>query len=130
MTKGSWISGGGEPRPNPGVAASLDELAKGLASGTLSRGKALRLMGGALVGAALASVPGVTWAAFPNGGNSACAQFCTQAFLPGREREQCISQGARGAGPCYECTRGDWPWTALCCSRLPRRRAQSFDMQG
>jgi Stigma-specific protein, Stig1 len=41
---------------------SLDELAKKLATGTLSRGKALRWMGGALLGAALASVPGVAWA--------------------------------------------------------------------
>ena len=40
----------------------FDELAKGLATGTLSRGKALRWMGGALLGAALASVPGVAWA--------------------------------------------------------------------
>jgi Stigma-specific protein, Stig1 len=41
---------------------SFDELAKGLATGTLSRGKALRWMGGALLGAALASFPGVAWA--------------------------------------------------------------------
>jgi hypothetical protein len=41
---------------------SLDELAKGLATGTLSRGKAIRWMGGALLGAALASLPGVAWA--------------------------------------------------------------------
>jgi hypothetical protein len=41
---------------------SLDELAKGLATGHLSRGKALRWMGGALLGAALASVPGVALA--------------------------------------------------------------------
>jgi hypothetical protein len=41
---------------------SFDELAKGLASGTLSRGKAIRWMGGALLGAALASFPGVAWA--------------------------------------------------------------------
>jgi len=40
----------------------LDDLAKGLASDTLSRGKAIRWMGGALLGAALASVPGVAWA--------------------------------------------------------------------
>ena len=45
-----------------GVELSLDELAKGLASGTFSRGKAIRLVGGALLGAALASVPGVAWA--------------------------------------------------------------------
>ena len=57
---------------------SLDELARGLASGSLSRGKALRLIGGALLGAALAAVPGVaraddrcssysaTWAPHPS----------------------------------------------------------------
>ena len=45
-----------------GVELSLDELAKGLASGTFSRGKAIRWMGGALLGAALASFPGVAWA--------------------------------------------------------------------
>ena len=44
------------------VELSLDELAKGLATGTLSRGKAIRWMGGALLGAALASLPGVAWA--------------------------------------------------------------------
>ena len=48
--------------PQGGVEHSLDELAKGLATGTLSRGKAIRWMGGALLGAALASVPGVAWA--------------------------------------------------------------------
>jgi hypothetical protein len=41
---------------------AFDELAKGLATGTLSRGKAIRLVGGALLGAALASFPGVAWA--------------------------------------------------------------------
>lgn len=44
------------------IATSFDELAKGLASGTVSRGKALRMVGGALLGAALASVPGVALA--------------------------------------------------------------------
>jgi hypothetical protein len=45
-----------------GVELSLDELAKGLATGTLSRSKAIRWMGGALLGAALASLPGMAWA--------------------------------------------------------------------
>lgn len=40
----------------------LDDLAKGLVSGTLSRRRALRLIGGAIAGAALASFPGVAWA--------------------------------------------------------------------
>jgi hypothetical protein len=42
---------------------SFDELAKGLASGTMTRRKALRLVGAAVVGGTLASVPGVAWAA-------------------------------------------------------------------
>jgi hypothetical protein len=79
---------------------SLDELAKGLASGTVSRRKALRLMAVALVGSALASFPGVTRAA--EGDNSACAKFCRENFPPGRERGECISAGARGEGPCFD----------------------------
>jgi Stigma-specific protein, Stig1 len=42
--------------------SSFDELAKELASGSLSRRKVLRLMGGVLVGSALASIPGIAWA--------------------------------------------------------------------
>jgi hypothetical protein len=41
---------------------SLDELAKGLASGTLSRSRAIKLMGAALLGGVLASIPGVALA--------------------------------------------------------------------
>jgi hypothetical protein len=106
MTKENWTRGA-DIRPGPGVETSLDELAKGLASGRVSRSKALRLMGGALVGAALASVPGVAWAA--PGGNSACARFCTQNFPSGPERGECTSQGAQGGGQCYECTPGIGP---------------------
>jgi hypothetical protein len=51
---------------------SFDELAKGLADGTLSRGRALRLMGAALVGAAAASISGVAWAAPPEGRGRPC----------------------------------------------------------
>ncbi len=42
---------------------SLDELATGLGlpSGNFSRGKALRIMGAALVGGALAAFPGAAW---------------------------------------------------------------------
>jgi hypothetical protein len=98
-------NGGRSPRGVPTRADHpLDSLARGLASGTVSRRKALRWMGGALVGAALASLPGVAWAA--NGGNSACAHFCNEVFPPGPQRGQCKSQGAQGEGPCYECTPG------------------------
>jgi hypothetical protein len=58
MSKGRWISGG-DFRADPGVGASLDEVAKGLASGTISRRKALRVFGGLLAGGMLAFIPGV-----------------------------------------------------------------------
>jgi hypothetical protein len=41
---------------------SFDELAKSLADGKLSRRGMLRMLGGALLGGALASIPGVAWA--------------------------------------------------------------------
>ncbi len=53
---------GVSPPPHAPVERSFDDLAKGLVDGTVSRRKALRLLGGALVGAALASVPGAAWA--------------------------------------------------------------------
>ena len=41
---------------------SLDELAKGLANGSLTRRDALKWAGAALVGGLLTSIPGVAWA--------------------------------------------------------------------
>jgi hypothetical protein len=103
-----------------GGATSFDELAKGLASGTLSRGKALRLLGAALIGGAFASMPGVAWAA--KGGNSECVRCCKETFGPGRERGQCISAGARGDCPVtcdgnggVECSADFDPCGDVCC---------------
>ena len=42
--------------------SSFDELAKGLASGTISRGRVLKMLGAALVGAMLASGRGAALA--------------------------------------------------------------------
>jgi hypothetical protein len=100
---------------------SFDELAKGLASGTLSRGKALRLMGAALVGGALASLPGAGWASHKGtphggggrgggGGKSSCAKYCKTLFGGDTAaQEECVSEGAQEAGPCYSCTPGVEP---------------------
>jgi hypothetical protein len=108
------------------TTSSFDDLAKGLASGTLSRGKALRLLGGALVGGALASLPGVAWA--QGGGNSACVRCCKRAFEPGekitvrgRERSArgyCISQSAKNRQcyvPCEDNGNGDCPYGEELC---------------
>jgi hypothetical protein len=69
---------------------SFDAIARGLANGSISRRRALRLLGGALVGGAVASIPGVGWLAGSNGeaqaapgdapGGSTCSnsgQSCT-----------------------------------------------------
>jgi hypothetical protein len=96
------------PSVNPTkVDHSIDALAKGLADGTMSRLEAVRLVGAALLGGALASVPGFAWArqeSVPS--SAACESYCIRNFPAGRERAQCISQGARGSGPCYECNVG------------------------
>jgi hypothetical protein len=92
--------------PSSTVEFSFDSLARGLASGTISRRQALRWMGGALVGSALASIPGVALAR-PSG-NMACDEFCHAVFT-GRAAGQCTQSGTRGAGPCFKCTPGVGP---------------------
>ncbi len=50
------------PAKPPAKHYTLDALAKGLASESLSRGQALRMLGSALAGGALAVfIPGVAW---------------------------------------------------------------------
>ena len=77
---------------------SLDELAKGLASGSLSRRKALRLMGAALLGGTLFSIPGMAFARTPptRGGSGPCP--------PGRTncRGKCVdlSSDRNNCGQC------------------------------
>jgi hypothetical protein len=75
--------------------SSLDELAKGLASGTVSRGKALRWMGAALIGGALAAVPGMAWAApAPGKGN------CPTGRVKCRGRCVNLQSDANNCGQC------------------------------
>jgi hypothetical protein len=76
---------------------TFDELAKGLASGTLSRGKAIRWMGGALLGAALASFPGVAW-----------ANDCRRLGRECRRDSQCCSRNCvrRGDDKVCACPQG------------------------
>src|SRR5215212_9957273 len=93
--------GKGEPMSPQARERSFDELARGLASGSISRGRALKLMGAALVGGVLASMPGIAQAAAcppdrpvrcggPNelpGG--CCHEFrpCCRIFSPGVPQE-------------------------------------------
>jgi hypothetical protein len=77
---------------------SFDDLARGLADGTLSRGKAIRWMGGALLGAALASVPGVALA------DDDCRRFGRRC----RRDSQCCSRNCvrRGDDKVCACPEG------------------------
>jgi len=102
--------------PQGGGDLSLDELAKGLATGTLSRGKALRLMGAALVGGALASIPGIAMAkpkpagskcnrnhqcASGNCEGGTCAAACVPLAGTCSANNQCCS-GRCAGGTCAE----------------------------
>jgi hypothetical protein len=105
----------------------FDELASGLASGSISRGKALRLMGAALVGGMLASL-GIGEASAdlckPNGkackknsqccsgncANGTCAQFigcdpqggiCDSLTFCNNNRNCLCLQTAEGSGICW-----------------------------
>lgn len=70
---------------------SFDELTRGLASGSISRGKALRLMGAALVGGALASV----------GIGEASADDCKRNGKRCKKDKQCCSGNCEG-GTCAD----------------------------
>jgi hypothetical protein len=83
--------------------SSLDELAKGLATGTLSRGKALRWMGGALLGTALASFPGLAWANDCRRLGRACrrdSQCCSRNCI--RQGDDKVCACPEGKTPCNE----------------------------
>jgi hypothetical protein len=81
---------------------NLDSLARGLASGSISRRQAVRWMGGALLGSVLASIPGIAWAVpperppkppkFPKPGKKTLGENC-------KKHRQCAS-GSCGDGIC------------------------------
>ena len=99
---------------------SFDELARGLASGSISRGRALRLMGAALVGGALGSVGIGEAAAAPIGckaegkkckkntqccsGNCAggtCAAACVSDGGACTDNTDCCSDNCDSSGFCF-----------------------------
>jgi hypothetical protein len=104
-------NGESSPSENPtSVDHSLDEVARGLADGTISRGKALGLMGSAFLGAALASVPGVAWAACPTG-QTRCGDRCVDLQTNERHcgscRNRCGSNQTCCKGRCVNLQRSE-----------------------
>ncbi len=69
--------------------SSFDELARGLDSGSISRGKAIRLMGAVLLGGTLASMPGMALA----------DDECKRDGKKCRKNKQCCSGNCSG-GTC------------------------------
>ena len=98
---------------------SFDELARGLANGSVSRRRALRLMGAALVGGGLASIPGIAWAK-PNKPEGAKC----------KHDHQCASGNCSSSGTCAACVSDGGACTAdgQCCSGLcrPDRFCEGF----
>ena len=81
-----------------GIANTFDELARGLSSSELSRAKALRLMGAALVGGMLASMPRVAATQEVVCTFTACCQ-CDYADNTGEEvRTKCFPMRTSSCG--------------------------------
>src|SRR5215217_7371474 len=82
----------------------VDKLAKGLASGTLSRRKVLRMLGATLVGGVLASVPGVAWAAksAPCSSGNKCGKNCCPdvSYVCSKGKCACPSGTTNSGGIC------------------------------
>jgi hypothetical protein len=113
MVKESWRRGG-DSQPAPRGESSFDELAKNLADGSISRRKALRFIGGTLVGGLLASIPGTAWAAKPPPpGKGGCPPGRTQC------RGKCVDlkSDRNNCGQCSNvCSEQESCWGGKCCS--------------
>ena len=114
--------------PQSQLAESLDEVAKGLAEGTISRGKAIKLSGAALLGSIglLSLFPGVAGAQGqcedrPAISNRRCPEspcgacpgcFCART-VSGRKR--CLYFNEAGCPPTDQCDRNsDCPGDEVC----------------
>src|SRR5919112_1808781 len=93
----------------------FDELSRGLASGNLSRGKALKLMGAALLGGTLASLGGVAAAdeeCKPTGKKCRKNSQCCSGTCGASSRTCCLPEfNPAGGIPFSSCTSG-----TQCCS--------------
>ena len=92
-----------------GVGQPFDDLARSLADGNLSRGRALRLIGAALVGTVMASIPGLAWAAPCRPGQFQCGRRCCPQEA-GCVRGDCVCPAGR-----QHCPAGTLQGTETCC---------------
>jgi hypothetical protein len=99
--------------------SSFDELTRGLASGSISRGRALRLMGAALVGGTLASL-GV-------GGVAVADNECKPTGKKCRKNAQCCSGKCEGNICVAACPSGQVLCGGSCVSNSCPTTGQSFN---
>jgi hypothetical protein len=96
----------------------FDDLARGLADGSLTRGKAIRLMGAAVVGGTLGSL-GI-------GGVAVADQECKPTAKKCKKDKQCCS-GACVGGTCAACPSGQVLCGGSCVSNSCPTTGQSFN---
>jgi hypothetical protein len=80
-----------------GVGESLDALAISIADETMPRRRALRLLGAALVGSVMASIPGVAWAKPCKPGTLKCGTKCCPKEAS-CVRGECVCPGGTTGG--------------------------------
>jgi hypothetical protein len=101
-------NGGRSPSDNSTkVDRSLDDLARDLATSNVSRGRALKIMGSALLGSVLAAVPGVAWANDRcSEGQTRCGERCVNLQSSERHCGSCSNRCPEGSecvdGVCQE----------------------------
>ena len=107
-------NGGRSPRGDPAVEDHhLDSVARGLASGTVSRRQAVRWMGGALLGSALAIFPGVEAFAAPKPPQGRCPSGFVNC------RGTCVRTESNPShcGGCYiQCSPNEVCTSGQCCA--------------
>ena len=95
------------------TSRSFDELARGLANGSISRRKAIKFIAATTLGGIL----GLSGIGTAFAKNKTCAQWCAAVFganTPAAGR--CTSDAAHGTGLCSSCTTATLP-SSVCCTR-------------
>jgi hypothetical protein len=101
---------------------SFDELARGLASGTFSRRKAIKFIAATTLGGIL----GLSGIGTAFAKNKTCAQWCAAVFganTPAAGR--CTSDAAHGKGLCSSCGAATPP-SSVCCTRNSSNNCTSY----
>jgi hypothetical protein len=103
----------GAPVSQEATNRSFDELARGLANGSISRRKAIKFIAATTLGGIL----GLSGIGTAFAKNKTCAQWCAAVFganTPAAGR--CTSDAAHGTGLCSSCTTATLP-SSVCCTR-------------